>query len=45
MIESRDSQQVWNETSPFQYHLFHFEQVDNIVLTLNKWEITSVKQE
>ena len=45
MIKSRDSQRVWNETSPYQYCLSHFERIGNIVLTVNKREIMGVKRE
>jgi hypothetical protein len=45
MSESRDSQQAWNEASLFQYCLSHSYQVSNIVLTINKREITGVKRE
>jgi hypothetical protein len=45
MIEPWDSQQIWNEMSPFQYCLSHFEWVGNIVLMINKCKITGVKWE
>ncbi len=45
MIEPQDSQRIWNEMSPFQYRLFHFQQVGNIVLTINERERTGVKRE